>query len=56
MGSGGGDGVGGEVGAGEVGVAGEGGVGQAIDEEADFSDAGQVGVESAADGKDGEGF
>ena len=56
MGSFGGRGVGGEVGAGEVGVAGEGGAGLAVDEEADLGDAGKVGVEGGADGEDGEGF
>ncbi len=51
-----GDGVGGEVGAGEVGVAGEGCAGQAVDQEADLGDSGQIGVERGADGENGEGF
>ena len=51
-----GDGVGGEVGAGEVGVAGEGGARLAVDEEADLGDAGQIGVQRGADGEHGEGL
>ncbi len=34
-------------------MAGEGGAWLPIDQEADFSDAGQVGAESAADGEHG---
>ena len=51
-----GDGVGDEVGASEVGVAGQGGTRLAIDEETDLCDAGQVGVDGAADGEHCEGF
>ena len=50
----GGDGIGVEIGAGKVGMAGEGGSWLAVDEEADLGDAGQVGVEGAADGEHGE--
>ena len=49
-------GFGGQVGAGEVGVAGEGGALLAVDEEADLGDVGKVGVDGRADGEDGEGF
>ena len=56
MGTFGGHGVGGEVGAGEVGVSGEGGAGLAVDQETDLGDAGQIGVERGADGEHGEGF
>ena len=49
-------GVGGQVGAGQVGMAGEGGAWLAVDQEADLGDAGQVGVERGADGEHGEGF
>ena len=52
----GGRGVGGEVGAGEVGVAGESGAYLAVDQETDLGDAGEVGVEGAADGFEGEGL
>ena len=50
------NGVGGEVGAEEVGMAGEGGAGLAIDHESDLGDAGQIGVERGADGEHGEGL
>ena len=50
------DGIGIEIGAGEVSVAGQGGAGLTVDEEADLGDAGQVGVEGSADGKHGEIF
>ena len=42
------------VDAGEIGVAGEGIVGLAVDEEADLCDLGEVGVEGAEDGVEGE--
>ncbi len=47
-------GLGGQVGAREVGVSGEGSVLLAIHQEAYMGDEGQVGVESCADGKHGE--
>ena len=49
-------GVGGQIGAGQVGVAGEGGALLAVDQEAHLGDAGQVGVQGAADGEHGERF
>ena len=49
-------GFGGEVGAGEVGVAGEGGPRLAIDQESYLGDAGQVGAQRGADGEHGQGF
>jgi hypothetical protein len=51
-----GDCVGGQVGAGEVGVAGEGGSLLAIDQETDLSDARKIVVEGSADGEDGQSF
>ena len=49
-------GVGDEVGASQVGVAGERGPLLAVHEEADLGHAGQVGVKGSADGEHGEGF
>ena len=49
-------GVGGQVGAGEVGVSGEGGALLTVHEETDFGDIGQVGAKRRADGEDGQGF
>ena len=49
-------GVRGQVGTGEIGVAGKGGARLAVDEEAHLGDAGQVGMEGGDDGLDGEDF
>ena len=49
-------GIGGQVGAGQVGVAGEGGALLAVHQKAHLGDVGKVGVQGAADGEHGEGF
>lgn len=48
--------IGGQIRAGQVGVAGERGALLAVHQEAHLGDAGQVGVQSAANGLHGEHF
>lgn len=45
-----------QVGSGEISMAGEGGAGLAVDEEANLRDGGDVGVEGLDDGEQGESF